>query len=76
MDAAAKDFVTDAFAHCKFIGLSQETAPLLEKAGLAADLDDGCLPLKTKADANAFLTALAPLRYWAREALVDLDAVA
>jgi catalase len=76
MDAAAKDFVTDAFAHCKFIGLSQETAPLLEKAGLAADLDDGCLPLKTKADAKAFLTALAPLRYWPREALVDLDAVA
>jgi len=76
MDAAAKDFVTDAFAHCKFIGLSQETAPLLEKAGLATDLDDGCLPLKTKADAKAFLTALAPLRYWAREALVDLDAVA
>ena len=76
MDAAAKDFLTDAFAHCKFIGLSEETAPLVEKAGLATDLDDGCLPLKTKADAKAFLTALAPLRYWPREAQVDLDAAA
>nr|WP_242147115.1 catalase [Sphingomonas sp. BAUL-RG-20F-R05-02] len=76
MDAAAKDFLTDAFAHCKFIGLSEETAPLVEKAGLATDLDDGCLPLKTKADAKAFLSALAPLRYWPREAQVDLDAVA
>ncbi len=76
IDAAAKDFLTDAFAHCKFIGLSEETAPLVEKAGLATDLDDGCLPLKTKADAKAFLSALAPLRYWPREAQVDLDAVA
>jgi len=33
-DAAAKDFVTDAFAHCKFIGISREAHPLYEKAGL------------------------------------------
>jgi catalase len=75
LDAAAKDFVTDAFAHCKFIGLSPETQPLLAKAGLADDLDDGCLPLKAKADAKAFVAALRPLRFWAREPLVDLDAL-
>ena len=75
MDAAAKDFLTDAFAHCKFIGLSPETAPLVAKAGLAEDLDDGCMPLKTKADAKAFVAALKPLRFWAREPLVDLDAL-
>src|SRR5690606_6840161 len=34
-DATAKDFVTDAFAHCKFIGYSAEVMALLEKAGLA-----------------------------------------
>ncbi|MFL9841896.1 catalase [Sphingomonas sp. ST-64] len=72
-DAAAKDFVTDAFAHCKFIGLSEETKPLMEKAGLADDLDDGCLALKTKADAKRFVEALASLRFWDREPLVDLD---
>ncbi len=75
MDAAAKDFLTDAFAHCKFIGLSPELQPLLTKAGLADDLDDGCLPLKTKADIKAFVKALAPLRFWAREPLTDLDAL-
>ena len=75
MDAAAKDFVTDAFAHCKFIGLSAETQPLLVKAGIADDLDDGCFALKAKGDAKAFVDALAPLRFWAREPLTDLDAL-
>jgi catalase len=75
MDATAKNFVTDAFAHCKFIGLSPETLPLLAKAGLADDLDDGCFPLKDKADAKAFVDGLGPLRFWAREPLVDLDAL-
>jgi catalase len=75
MDAPSKDFVTDAFAHCKFIGLSPETRPLLVKAGIAEDLDDGCLPLERKADVKTFLAALAPLRFWAREPLVDLDAL-
>jgi len=75
MDAPAKDFVTDAFAHCKFIGLSAETEPLLVKAGIAEDLDDGCLAITSKADAQAFVEALAPLRFWARESQVDLDAM-
>lgn len=74
-DAAAKDFLTDAFAHCKFIGLGPGTEPLLVKTGLAADLDDGCIALAKKADANAFVAALAPLRFWAREPHVDLDAL-
>jgi len=76
MDATAKDFVTDAFAHCKFIGLSKQTQPLLAKAGIADDLDDGCFALASKADANSFVEALAPLRFWDREANVDLDAKA
>ena len=33
---AARDFVTDAFAHCKFIGYVGDAAPLFEAAGLAA----------------------------------------
>ncbi|WP_413715352.1 catalase [Sphingobium sp. B7D2B] len=76
LDATAKDFVTDAFAHCKFMGLSKEAEPLLTKAGLMPDLDEGCFALKSKSDATAFVAALAPLRFWAREPLVDLDAVA
>tara|TARA_R110000787_G_scaffold150826_4_gene264773 strand:- start:1514 stop:3700 length:2187 start_codon:yes stop_codon:yes gene_type:complete len=75
MDAAAKDFVTDAFAHCKFIGLTAEAQTLFEKAGIADDLDEGCLPLATAKDATTLLTACRGLRHWPREMTVDLDAV-
>ncbi|MET0370653.1 MAG: catalase [Sphingobium sp.] len=74
LDAAAKDFATDAFAHCKYIGISAEAEAIFAKAGIADDLDDACLPLGKPADAKAFLTACRSLRYWARELVVDLDA--
>jgi len=32
---AARDFVTDAYAHCKFIGYTGDAAPLFEAAGLS-----------------------------------------
>jgi catalase len=74
IDAAAKDFVTDAFAHCKYIGLTAEAQALFEKAGIADDLDEACLPLATAKDAGTFLTACRALRHWPREMAVDLDA--
>jgi catalase len=70
-DAAARNFLADAFAHCKFIGISDGAAPLVERAGLAGDLDEGCFPLNAAADVPAFVAALAELRLWAREAAVD-----
>jgi catalase len=73
-DAAAKDFVTDAFAHCKFIGYSAEAAVLFEKTGLAGMLDEGCMELAKSSNAKAFIDALGQLRYWPRELTVDLDA--
>ncbi len=73
-DATAKDFVRDAFAHCKFIGYSREAIPLFEKAGLASDLDQACLSLGSKKDAENFLKACRALRFWNREAKTDLDA--
>jgi len=74
LDAAAKDFATDAFAHCKFIGLSSEAEALFAKAGIADDLDEACLPLASADDAQAFIEACRTLRYWPRELAVDLDA--
>ncbi|MEI9849789.1 MAG: catalase [Sphingomonas sp.] len=73
-DAAAKDFATDAFAHCKFIGIGREAHLLFEKAGIAGDLDEGCLPLGSARDAGAFVKACGALRHWPRELAVDLDA--
>ena len=75
MDAAAKDFVSDAFGHCKFIGIGADAKPLFDAARVPSDLDDGCLALAKPKDAKAFVTACRDLRYWPRELQVDLDAV-
>jgi catalase len=74
LDAAAKDFVTDAFAHCKYIGVGAQAKPIFAKAGIVDDLDEACLPLGKAADAKAFITAARALRHWPRELKVDLDA--
>ena len=73
-DASAKDFVSDAFAHCKFIAVGGEAKPIFESAGIADDLDEACLPLAKAADARAFIVAARELRHWPREMMVDLDA--
>nr|WP_047168948.1 catalase [Sphingomonas sp. Y57] len=74
-DKTAKDFVSDAFAHCKFIGHSEAATLLFEKAGIAPeDIDEGFFALTGKADAKAFITACGRLRFWDRELKVDLDA--
>ena len=76
IDKTAKDFASDAFAHCKFIGYSPEVMALFEKAGLAGDLDEGCIALGSAGEADSFLKACRALRLWEREAKVDLDAIA
>ncbi|HEY0105391.1 MAG TPA: catalase, partial [Rhizomicrobium sp.] len=63
----ARDFVADAFAHCKFIGHGAAAGPLLEKAGIAAALDEGCIPLVKAKDGAAFVEACRKLRFWERE---------
>ncbi len=75
-DAPTRDFVSDAFAHCKFIGLSQGGMTLMSGAGLADKLDAGCIPLDSADDPAVFLAALGPLRVWDRELSVDVDAKA
>ena len=75
MDKPAKDFVNDAFAHCKFIGYTAQAAPFFEKAGLtSADFDEGFIALSSAEDADSFVRACRKVRVWAREMKVDLDA--
>ena len=64
-EPTARDFAADAFAHCKFIAYVPESMPLLEKAGIAPDLDEGCVPLGEK-DAKDFVGMLGKLRHWPR----------
>jgi catalase len=69
-NAAAKDFVSDAFAHLKFIGFVDAALPLFGKAGIADDMDDGFVQLATAKGAAAFITACRKLRRWEREQVV------
>jgi catalase len=68
-EATAKDFVSDAFAHAKFIAYSEAAKPLLRKAGVT-EMDSGCVALKAPTDAKTFLKACRKLRFWEREAKV------
>lgn len=68
-NAAAKDFVSDAFAHLKFIAYVDAAVPLFGKAGI--DIDRGVIPIGNgQKGAAAFVAACRKLRLWDREAAV------
>ncbi len=70
-NAAARDFVSDAFAHLKFIAWVPSAMPLFEKAGIAEDLDDGCIELTGAKTAGEFVASCRRLRVWKRELVVS-----
>ena len=63
---AARDFVTDAYAHCKFIGYAGGAAPLFEAAGLSHLVDDGFISFDDTTAAE-FIARCAKLRFWSRQ---------
>jgi catalase len=66
--AAARDFVTDAYAHCKFIGHTAPSAALLAATGLSDLIDDGFVELGANGSAaKDFLSRCRQLRFWARQ---------
>lgn len=67
-NAAARDFVADAFSHRKFIGYVDAATPLFAKAGVSDNHDEGVIALKKPTDCSAFITACRKLRHWARRA--------
>ncbi|MCB4770495.1 catalase [Ancylobacter sp. Lp-2] len=71
-EAAARDFVADAFAHCKFIGFTPAALPLIAKAGVAPDADEGLMILDDASSVAEFIESCRKLRLWAREAAVKL----
>ena len=75
-DAAAKDFVSDAFGHCKFIGYADSALAMFAEARIPPELDDGFFQLEAETNVKAFVTACGELRFWPREMKVDLDAKA
>ena len=61
----AKDFVTDAHAHSKFIIYNEEAMPLIKEANLEDKMDAGYLSM-LKADSDAIVRQLRALRFWER----------
>ena len=72
-ESTARDFLADAFAHCKFIGYVADAMPLFTKAGIADSLDDGCVALDKAASIAGFVAELGKLRVWAREPAVKMN---
>lgn len=66
-EATAKDFLSDAFAHLKFIAYTKGASALFDAAGVDMAADDGVMELKKPADAKGFVKACRKLRLWARE---------
>lgn len=63
----ARDFVADAFAHCKFIAFSPEASALLEKSGVTEGIDEGFIQLTSSESVSDFISLLGQLRLWKRE---------
>ncbi|HEX6141851.1 MAG TPA: catalase, partial [Geminicoccaceae bacterium] len=70
-EPTARDFVADAFAHLKFIGYTAAAEPLLKKAAVFDDRDDGVIPLRSADDAAPFVATCRKLRVWARESRIS-----
>lgn len=66
-ESAALDFVRDAFAHLKFIGLSEAASTVMQAAGLEDKRDAGVALLARKADVESFLKQATQQRLWERE---------
>ncbi|MCG6114846.1 MAG: catalase [Mesorhizobium sp.] len=69
-EATARDFVADAFAHCKFIAHTEAAQPLLDKAGV--EPDEGIMPIDSATGIDDFIESCRKLRLWAREPKVKL----
>ena len=67
-DATTKDFISDAHAHCKYIGYTPETQALIEDVAV---LDDGYIALDGNPAIATFLERCRLLRYWERTQTVD-----
>jgi len=70
-EATARDFVNDAWAHAKFIAYNEAAQPLFKSAGITP-ADGGCVQLQAPGDVGKFLEKCRAVRFWPREATVQV----
>ena len=63
---AAREFITDAFQHKKFIAYSESSIALFSTLGWDDTLDEGFVMLANGKDAKAFVARCRALRLWDR----------
>jgi catalase len=63
---AARDFVTDAYAHSKFIGYGRDATGLIEASGLDVGSDAGMIEIADGTAIEPFLSRCRELRFWDR----------
>lgn len=66
-EAAAVEWVRDAFGHLKVVGFNGASALLLDKAGLTGKFDEGVVKLEDMAGIQKFLSVAKQHRIWNRE---------
>jgi catalase len=67
-EAAAVDFIADAFNHLKVLGYAAAAEPLLRRAGITAELaDEGVIRLGNVGAVAGFIAAAKKMRVWDRE---------
>jgi len=71
-ESTAKDFVSDAYSHLKFIAYNGAATPLLEKAGVGGVMDAGFVQVKDARDAGTFIDSCRQIRLWDREGKVKM----
>ncbi|MDA8744308.1 catalase [Rubripirellula amarantea] len=64
--AAAVDWIRDAFGHLKVIGFTDQAMPMFEKASVDTDSDEGVVNI-TSTDVASFIDAAKQYRIWDRE---------
>jgi catalase len=69
---AARDWIADAVAHCKFIGYSPATLELFRLTGFANRIDGGFVLFENETAAAEFVAQCRALRFWKRHASVEV----
>jgi len=68
-EADAKDFLQDAFRHCKIIGHGEGAEPLFEAAGIDMDADEGVVAVSAE-NVDGWVEVAKKHRIWDREPAV------
>jgi len=72
-EPATRDFVSDAFAHSKFIAYAETVTPLITAAIGDNNLDAGFIRIKATEDAALFVKACRRFRFWERKFQVQVN---